>query len=126
MSQKNVKMHNLFSYGTLQMKNVQIDTFGRILDGKTDRLTGFKKDMVEIQDEDVVETSGERFHPIVRYSEKSEDYVEGTMFLITEQELNHADTYEVEDYKRINAVLESGEKAWVYIDAASNLVKGAA
>lgn len=56
----------LFSYGTLQQENVQLATFGRRLDGVADTLPGFERTMIEITDPEVLATSGERFHPIVR------------------------------------------------------------
>ena len=92
---------NLFSYGTLQMENVQISTFGRLLEGHKDKIYGFVKDMVEIKDDDVVKTSGKTHHPIVRHSNDTNDFVAGTMFKITKEELAHADKYEVDEYKRI-------------------------
>ncbi|MEQ1493458.1 MAG: hypothetical protein ABL932_23225, partial [Terricaulis sp.] len=58
----------LFSYGTLQSPNVQLGTFGRFLDGEPDALVGFKRELVEITDPDVLAKSGERFHPIVMRS----------------------------------------------------------
>ena len=39
------------------------------------------------------------------------------MFEITEAELESADAYEVDAYKRVLAPLASGRSAWVYVDA---------
>lgn len=36
------RTERLFSYGTLQQENVQIATFGRLLNGAPDALVGFK------------------------------------------------------------------------------------
>ena len=58
------KTELLFSYGTLQNTSVQVETFGRELVGFEDRLLGYKLEMVEIQDADVVELSGKKHHPI--------------------------------------------------------------
>lgn len=44
----------LFSYGTLQQKDVQQATFGRELRGTSDQLVGFHQSMVKIEDLDVV------------------------------------------------------------------------
>ncbi|ATN36678.1 UDP-N-acetylmuramate--alanine ligase (plasmid) [Rhizobium sp. ACO-34A] len=107
----------LFSYGTLQLESVQMSSFGRRLVGQTDSMPGFRKEMVEITDPDVLAASGERFHPIVIPSNDPADAVAGTVFLITEAELAAADEYEVSDYKRIETVLASGTKAWVYVKA---------
>ncbi|MFJ6326122.1 MULTISPECIES: gamma-glutamylcyclotransferase family protein [Hyphomicrobiales] len=110
------KIH-LFSYGTLQLENVQMSSFGRLLTGRPDAMPGFRKEMVEITDPDVLAKSGERFHPIVILSDSYGDAIAGTVFDITAAELEAADAYEVSDYKRIEVVLASGTKAWVYVKA---------
>ncbi len=107
----------LFSYGTLQLEAVQIRSFGRRLTGTGDAMPGFKMQMIEITDPEVVRTSGERFHPIVSASADPDDEVKGTVFLISGKELEAADRYEVSDYKRINVRLRSGILAWVYVRA---------
>lgn len=107
----------LFSYGTLQQRDVQLATFGRELHGTTDALLGFAQSMVRIEDAEVVKTSGKTHHPIVRHTGVAEDRVAGTVFEITDEELANADKYEVSDYKRVAAPLASGRTAWVYVDA---------
>jgi gamma-glutamylcyclotransferase (GGCT)/AIG2-like uncharacterized protein YtfP len=106
----------LFSYGTLQQESVQRAQFGRKLDGHTDALPGWREEMVEITDPDVLAKSGKRFHPIVMPGGKG-DSVKGMVFEIAPQELAAADRYEVSDYKRIAAQLASGKTAWVYVKA---------
>lgn len=108
---------NLFSYGTLQFESVQLATFGRLLEGSDDAMPGYRKDMLEITDLAVIQTSGERFHPIVRLSDDPTDAVEGKVFSITRKELAAADKYEVSDYIRIEVTLRSGLSAWVYVRA---------
>jgi gamma-glutamylcyclotransferase (GGCT)/AIG2-like uncharacterized protein YtfP len=105
----------LFSYGTLQQENVQLATFGRLLAGQADALVGFKQELVEITDPDVIAKSGKRFHPIVIQSGDDADRVPGTVFEITPAELAAADEYEVADYERVEAPLASGLTAWVYV-----------
>lgn len=107
----------LFSYGTLQLENVQISTFGRKLEGRPDRLTSYRLDQVEIRDPAVVATSGLTHHPMLVHTGQPSDMVSGTVFLITPAELAQADAYEVSDYRRARAALASGESAWVYVDA---------
>lgn len=107
----------LFSYGTLQLEAVQIKSFGRLLDGRADTMPGFKKEMIEIADPDVIKLSGERFHPVVSASANSNDEVAGKVFFISAEELEAADRYEVSDYKRIEVTLRSGIPAWVYVKA---------
>ncbi len=107
----------LFSYGTLQYPEVQKASFGRLLEGFDDEILGFRREMVEITDPDVLAKSGERFHPIVIPSANIGDAVVGKVFKITKDELAAADAYEVSDYKRVEAKLRSGAKAWVYVKA---------
>ncbi|MEL7940754.1 MULTISPECIES: gamma-glutamylcyclotransferase family protein [Pseudomonas] len=107
----------LFSYGTLQDRAVQLASFGRELQGRADALVGYRQDLVEITDPAVLATSGKRYHPIVRYSGVAGDRVPGTVFEITPQELLAADAYEVADYQRVSAELQSGLQAWVYVQA---------
>ena len=107
----------LFSYGTLQQAGVQLATFGRLLEGSADALVGFAQSMAKIEDQEVVATSGKTHHPIVKFSGNGEDRVEGSVFEVTDSELEHADAYEVDAYKRVLARLASGKQAWVYVDA---------
>ena len=107
----------LFSYGTLQQENVQLASFGRLLDGHDDAMPGFAQTMLEITDPEVIRTSGKRFHPVVAPSEDPADSMLGKVFSITAEELAAADRYEVSDYKRISVRLASGKEAWVYVKA---------
>jgi hypothetical protein len=106
----------LFSYGTLQQRDVQLATFGRELRGTADQLPGFHRSMVKIEDPEVVRTSGKTHHPIVMQTGIAENRVAGTVFEVTIDELAQADKYEVSDYKRVSASLSSGRTAWVYVD----------
>ena len=110
-------MNLLFSYGTLQQDDVQRSTFGRLLRGRPDALVGYAQAWLEIEDAQVVATSGKTHHPIVRRTGQPADRVAGTVFEVTDAELAHADAYEVADYQRVRAGLASGAQAWVYVDA---------
>ena len=111
-------MELLFSYGTLQQVNVQLETFGRELNGSADALMGYTVGEVRIMDPEVVRLSGKVFHPMLRYTGNSADEVAGMVFEITEQELAHADEYEVDAYVRKLGALKSGRHAWIYADAS--------
>ena len=97
------------------MPRVQKETFGRLLEGRVDALVGFSQTMVEITDADVLAKSGERFHPIVQQSGIETDRVEGMVFDVSQAELEQADSYEVDDYKRVTVELASGQTAWLYV-----------
>ena len=105
----------LFSYGTLQNAEVQLDTFGRLLEGEDDFLPGFTVDYAEIEDHRIVELSGTTVHPIVRATGNRLDKVHGLVTWVSEEELEAADEYEVTLYRRISAQLTSGRTAWVYV-----------
>jgi gamma-glutamylcyclotransferase (GGCT)/AIG2-like uncharacterized protein YtfP len=107
----------LFSYGTLQQDDVQLASFGRLLDGQDDAMPGYRQFLLEITDPEVIKTSGKRFHPIVEPSNDPADEVKGRVFRITDAELKAADEYEVADYKRVRVTLRSGNEAWVYVRA---------
>jgi len=62
----------------------------------------------------VVATSGAAIHHIVRRTGDPEDRIHGIRFTITPDELA-ADAHEV-DYGRIEVVLASGAKVFVYAD----------
>ena len=108
-------MNKLFSYGTLRYKKVQIETFGRELHGKKDKLIGYKISMIKINDQDVISKSDESEHPIIEYTGNNKDIVKGVLFNINDEELIKADSYEVKEYERIRVILKSKEKGWVYI-----------
>ena len=97
---------SLFSYGTLQYKDLQIATFGHELTGREDSLPGYART--------ITETGGVLYFN-VKLSSSPEDSVSGTLFEITEQELAAADRYEKErEYRRILVTLRSGVQAWAY------------
>jgi gamma-glutamylcyclotransferase (GGCT)/AIG2-like uncharacterized protein YtfP len=111
-------MSLLFAYGTLQQENVQLSTFGRLLQGHRDELLGFEPSFVRIEAPQVVATSGQTHHANVTFNGRSDSRVRGTVFEITDAELAAADQYEqLAAYTRVAAMLASGKQAWVYVDA---------
>lgn len=105
----------LFSYGTLQNPDVQLDTFGRLLEVEDDALPGYTVDYTEIEDPRVVDLSGLSVHPVVRPTGNALDKVTGKVLRVTEDELDAADEYEVALYRRVQVRLRSGRAAWVYV-----------
>ena len=110
-------MSKLFSYGTLQQKNVQLANFGRELQGSKDTLQGYVVGEVEITDERVLRESGKALHPILRFTGNVQDEVAGTVFELTDAELRQADDYEVDAYVRVKAMLKSGTECFIYAAA---------
>lgn len=104
---------NLFSYGTLQKKEVQIELFGRTLNGAKDILKGYKLSAVEITDESFLAKGEAKIQQTLLPAK--DGFIEGTVFEISEAELVLADKYEPENYQRIKVALGSGKGAWIYV-----------
>ncbi len=107
----------LFSYGTLQQADVQLATFGRLLDSRPDQLPGYRLALLAIADAQVVATSGKTHHPIASRSGEPADCVPGAVLAVSAEELRQADGYEVAAYRRERVTLASGTQAWAYVDA---------
>lgn len=114
-------MEKLFSYGTLQLENVQLETFCRKLTSCPDALVGYEIRDCIITDTEVLSRSKESVHPIACFTNNSNNILSGMVFDITPDELQKADEYEVDDYKRIKCTLNSGQQAWVYVQSGLNV-----
>ena len=51
----------LFSYGTLQQPEIQLSSFGRLLHGEEDAMTGYQASMMEITDAAVIKARANAF-----------------------------------------------------------------
>jgi gamma-glutamylcyclotransferase (GGCT)/AIG2-like uncharacterized protein YtfP len=109
------RQHALFSYGTLRLPQVQQATYGRLLEGEPDALTGFALRPIAIDDPAVIAASGLAVHHIAYPSGDPADRIEGVVFALTDAEIAATDRYESGPYVRIAATLESGRGAWVYV-----------
>jgi gamma-glutamylcyclotransferase (GGCT)/AIG2-like uncharacterized protein YtfP len=105
----------LFSYGTLQLREVQLANFGRVLEGEPDALEGFVVSTVMIGDPSVIEVSGLAEHLILVPGEGPP--IEGVAYELSDAELMAADEYETSAYKRVEVTLRSGRRAFVYVAA---------
>jgi len=111
-------MPRLFSYGTLQQDDVQLSTFGRLLQGSKDELPGFEPSLVPIEDQQVVAATGRTHHANVTFNGRNDSRVIGTVFEVTDAELEAADRFEEPaNYARIAVTLASGKHAWVYVSS---------
>ena len=110
------KTENLFTYGTLQLEEVQLATFGRRLEGNPDVLIGYRLVLITIKDEDFVAKSGTAEHRNLQFTGDEADFVEGTVFRVTGEELEQVDAYEPEGYERVLVRSSSGSNVWVYLN----------
>lgn len=104
----------LFSYGTLQLPAVQLQTYGRLLIGESDLLLGWRMEQLRITNPEVVAVSGEAEHPVAVATGAEADRILGVRFLLTPAELAETDRYEAADYLRQAVQLASGTTAWLY------------
>lgn len=105
----------LFSYGTLQLPEVQRATYRRLLEGRPDALAGYRLAPLAIESPQVVALSGEPIHRIACRTGDPADRIEGVVFALTPAELAATDEYEGDAYARVEVRLESGAPAFVYI-----------
>ena|SRR5450631_2223817 len=117
MTDNEVHTELLFSYGTLQLEAVQVATFGRQLAGASDALRGFELVLLKIEDQTVIAISGKEHHTMAKSTGRASDVVSGTVFALTPDEIQNADKYEVAAVRRVAVVLQSGVRAWAYVDA---------
>jgi hypothetical protein len=78
----------LFAYGTLRQSNVQLATFGRLLEGSPDALPGYATAPLAISDPAVVATSGLAVHNATRPTGDPADTIDGIIFRITQPSSN--------------------------------------
>ena len=116
MSIQEQQTENLFTYGTLQQEEVQLDTFGRKLAGAPDALPGYRLVMIRIEDQDFVIKSGTADHRNIQYTGNPSNFVAGVVFKVTKTELEQSDAYEPAGYERVLVEMRSGLKAWVYLN----------
>lgn len=105
----------VFSYGTLRLPEVQLGTYGRLLDGVSDLLPGWRLEQLAISNPDVVALSGVEEHPVAVPTGDPLDTITGERFTLTPDELAATDGYESADYVRTSVVLSSGVTAWLYV-----------
>ncbi|MGO4918615.1 DUF4286 family protein [Maribacter spongiicola] len=103
--QRAAATHYLFTYGTLQERDVQLGIFSRPLNGFEDELP-----LYIISDEKVAD-----LYPTLQHTGVKEDVIKGQVYTLSHQELEKADSYEGEAYERIQIQLASGKNAWAYI-----------
>lgn len=111
----------LFSYGTLRQPEVQLATYGRLVETEADVLTGHVLTKILINDPHVVSVSGKSIHTIAQPTGDAADRIDGVVLFLTEDELLATDAYETAAYARTEVILASGRRAFVYVDARNSL-----
>ena len=105
----------IFSYGTLQNEKVQQSLLGRVLSLQSDNLIGYKSIAIEITDNEFLSKGESPYQHTLVKSGNPNDIIPGSVLEITNEELLIIDNYEPRNYKRIQVILQSGKKAWIYV-----------
>lgn len=98
-------MELLFVYGTLQDADVQVRVIGRLVQGSSDTLDGYRKSQISI---------GGNLYPFAVQDAASA--ISGQVLEVTADELLAMDAYEGDEYRRLQVRLRSGRSAWVYCE----------
>jgi protein tyrosine phosphatase (PTP) superfamily phosphohydrolase (DUF442 family) len=85
--------------------------------GEDDSLVGYVLAQQPIDRETSVRISGQTVQPIAKHTGSQHHHVPGTVYAVSEHDITLADRYEVEAYRRIQVTLESGKRAWAYVEA---------
>ncbi|MGJ9371896.1 gamma-glutamylcyclotransferase family protein [Nesterenkonia sp. CF4.4] len=104
----------VFSFGTLQLADVQRALFGRTVETVPDALAGYVVGELRITDPEVIATSGKDLHPALLPG-TDKDLVQGVALELAPDELAAADHYERVSYRRVPVSLISGRSAWAYL-----------
>jgi gamma-glutamylcyclotransferase (GGCT)/AIG2-like uncharacterized protein YtfP len=105
-------MEQLFSYGTLRSKEIQMRLFKKLLTGTPDQLLGHKLKSLQIEEE-----FGMADYVVVVPSQDPLDTIHGIVFNISSVDLAKVDVFESNSYKRVRVTLKSGVDAWIYMES---------
>ncbi|HUE64172.1 MAG TPA: gamma-glutamylcyclotransferase family protein [Rhizomicrobium sp.] len=105
------QMEKLFSYGTLRQAKIQRALYGRVVETKPDAIMGYCIRVVQLTDWKYAQISGGDLQWTI---EKGPGDIEGSVLLLTPDELVHTDEYEPKEYGRVKVPLRSGGEAWAY------------
>lgn len=104
-------MEQIFSYGTLQSKEIQMQVFNRRLTGTPDQLLGYT-----IKDLKIEEEFGLEDYFVAIPSDNPSDSIKGIVYTVSSLELDKADQFESNAYQRVQVTLKSGTVAWIYVE----------
>ncbi|WP_426484235.1 gamma-glutamylcyclotransferase family protein [Flavobacterium sp. 2] len=104
-------MEQLFSYGTLRSKQIQMQVFNKVLTGTADQLLGYKLKSLQIEEE-----FGMADYVVAVASENPSEIIHGIVFNVTLADLAKVDLFESNAYKRVQVTLKSGTVAWIYME----------
>jgi Gamma-glutamyl cyclotransferase, AIG2-like len=103
-------MEKLFTYGTLQSRSVQFSIYRRVVECHSDAISGYCIRTVTVRSWKHAGVKGN----VQKTIERGDGEIDGTVLLLTPEELQRTDDYEPKGYVRIKVPIKSGGEAWVY------------
>jgi len=103
-----MRREKIFVYGALKESMIQKDIFGRVVKGEEGRLYGYTTKTISVDGE---------IYPIAESGEAN-SYIDGLILDLTQKELQCADVYEGDMYKRVSVLIHN-DLVWVYVNPAT-------
>ncbi len=105
----------VFSYGNLQQEKVQLHLFGQLLSGEADSLYGYRLARIANTDKTILPNDESEWQYTLLNTADKNSRVDGTLFTLTDHQLNELDANKPRDYRRMFMTLSSGKRAWVFL-----------
>lgn len=109
----------LFSYGSFGGDELQLDTFGRVVDVEQDVLPGYVAEAAPATDPRLVDRIGPIPQRRLRHTGDELDKVVGRVLRLSPDELDAADELVTPLLRRVPVTLASGRTAWTYVAAGA-------
>lgn len=110
------KRHHLFSYDILNTEEIQLQLYGRKLQGTDDTLSGYMLKDSNHNGSNMNEKKNTIATQIAIKSQDTSDRIKGQVFEITGKELVQTDRHVVNNYNRILTTTDSGTEVWLYVE----------
>lgn len=111
------KKHLLFSYDTLRSQDLQLQHYGRKLEGIEDTLSGYTLKDSTVNGVSMNRNSNTNSPQIAIKSQEKNGKIEGMVFEMTGEELVEADKMAAPNSIRILATTDAGVEVWVYVES---------
>ncbi|MFS0866918.1 gamma-glutamylcyclotransferase family protein [Microbacterium sp. 179-B 1A2 NHS] len=109
------RLERLFVYGALRQRDLQLDTFGRIVESEPGILPGYTASVQGIADGRFTDAGGPVVQPVLRRTGDPLDKVPGEVLRLELIELEAADEVQMATFRRTRVRLSDGKDAWVYL-----------
>lgn len=110
------KKHLLFSYDILNSQDIQLQIYGRRLDGMDDTLSGYTLKDSNLNGSKVKDNRTRTLSQHAIKTKDPKDKVKGMLYEITGEELVQTDRHILKNYHRVLETTDSGAEVWLYME----------